>query len=211
MPPTITASPTTYVSHPGHLSSKTKSKKSNKTKSFASKSGGLHNVNLLKQSKIHKKQKQRLSALGDPKKLNKRDAAKIAQLEKELPKLNGVVPPQTGRMRAGGGGKKGKVFVEDKETMLSILSMVNDTKDVQIENKLEKGRQLEALRELRRKQQETREEQKKSKLDSAKSAIRKKRRSNHPNNDKSTTNYPSSSSTKAESKAPPKKKKVSFA
>ena len=37
------------------------------------------------------------------------------------------------------GGKKGKRFVEDKESMFEILRLVNDVKEEKIGEKLEKG------------------------------------------------------------------------
>ena len=93
---------------------------------------------------------------------NKKDVAKLAQLEKQIPKLNGVIPAGVSKPKSG--KKKGKVFVDDKETMLEILKMVNDAKEVKIEEKLDKGRQLEALREQRRREQDEREMAKKRKL-----------------------------------------------
>lgn len=105
--------------------------------------------------------------------LPQRDRQRLAQLEKTLPKLNGVVP--AGISKARRGGNKGKRFVEDKESMFEILRLVNEVKEEKIEEKLEKGRQLEALREARRKEQDAREEQRKKKLEGAKDRVRRKR------------------------------------
>ncbi|KAF8457271.1 hypothetical protein BGX38DRAFT_1160200 [Terfezia claveryi] len=161
MAPIITASTSTHISQPGTLSSHPKKKP---LKSFKSKSGGLHNINL---TFAH-------IDLSNPH-LPQRDRQRLAQLEKTLPKLNGVVPAGISKARRGGVGNKGKRFVEDKESMFEILRLVNEVKEEKIEEKLEKGRQLEALREARRKEQDAREEQRKKKLEGAKDRVRRKR------------------------------------
>ena len=48
--------------------------------------------------------------------------------------------------------------------MMTILAIVNADKDGQIESKLMKSRQMEEIREARRKEAEARQEQKASKL-----------------------------------------------
>ena len=55
-------------------------------------------------------------------------------------------------------------FSVQQEGMMTILSMVNAEKEGQIESKMMKARQLEEIREARRKEAEARQEQKKSKL-----------------------------------------------
>ena len=47
---------------------------------------------------------------------------------------------------------------------MTILAMVNAEKEGQIESKMLKARQMEEIREARRKEAEARQEQKKSKL-----------------------------------------------
>lgn len=47
---------------------------------------------------------------------------------------------------------------------MTILAMVNAEKEGQIESKLMKARQMEEIREAKRKEAEARQEQKKSKL-----------------------------------------------
>ncbi len=47
---------------------------------------------------------------------------------------------------------------------MTILAMVNAEKEGQIESKMMKARQMEEIREARRKEAEARQEQKKSKL-----------------------------------------------
>ena len=51
-----------------------------------------------------------------------------------------------------------------QESMMTILAMVNAEKEGQIESKMIKARQMEEIREARRKEAEARQEQKKTKL-----------------------------------------------
>lgn len=80
------------------------------------------------------------------------------------------------------GKKKGKVFVDDQvglpcsvmpwsltnlasqESMMTILAIVNAEKEGQLESKMMKARQMEDIREARRKEAEARQEQRRSKL-----------------------------------------------
>ncbi|KAL9030076.1 MAG: hypothetical protein Q9196_001767 [Gyalolechia fulgens] len=103
-----------------------------------------------------KQQKSKPSS-GPPKKKRR------AYTEKELglPKLNTIAPVGVDRPK---GKKKGKTFVEDQESMMTILAIVNANKEGQIESKMMKSRQLEEIREARRKEAEARQAQKNSKL-----------------------------------------------
>lgn len=73
------------------------------------------------------------------------------------------------------GKKKGKVFVDDAESMMTILAIVSAEKEGQIESKMVKARQMEEIREARKKEQEKREEARKDKLEDVKDGLRKKR------------------------------------
>ena len=57
---------------------------------------------------------------------------------------------------------------------MTILALVNADKEGQIESKLMKARQMEEIREARRKEAEQREQTKKSKLEETKNDIRKR-------------------------------------
>ncbi|KAF2491862.1 hypothetical protein BU16DRAFT_530285 [Lophium mytilinum] len=94
--------------------------------------------------------------------------------EKELgiPTLNMITPAGVQKVK---GQKKGKVFVDDTESMMTILAMVNADKDGQIESKMMRARQLEEIREARRKEAEARSEQKEAILEETKDSLRKKR------------------------------------
>ncbi|EGX50140.1 hypothetical protein AOL_s00076g345 [Orbilia oligospora ATCC 24927] len=94
-----------------------------------------------------------------------------AQLK--LPTLNGIVPTGVIKPR---GKKKGKVFVEDKETMMDILELVNNSVDGVIQGKVEKNRRLEVVREQKRKEQERREKDKEAKFEDVKDSLKKKRK-----------------------------------
>lgn len=83
--------------------------------------------------------------------------------EKELniPKLNSIVPAG---IQKPNGMKKGKTFVDDKETMMTILAMVQAEKEGNIESKMMRARQMEEIREARKAEQEKRDMSKKKKL-----------------------------------------------
>ncbi|MCJ1393036.1 60S ribosomal subunit assembly/export protein [Xylographa bjoerkii] len=78
-----------------------------------------------------------------------------------LPKLNMITPVG---VEASRGKKRGKVFVDDAESMMTILAMVNADKEGQIESKMMKSRQMEEIREARKAEAEKREQMRKGKL-----------------------------------------------
>ncbi|CAH0029069.1 unnamed protein product [Clonostachys rhizophaga] len=145
------------------------------------------------------KEKNRAALLQKPKK-------KVYTAEElNIPKLNMITPVGVVKPR---GKKKGKIFVDDKEGMNTILSLVQAEKEGQIESKMIKARQLEEIREARRVEAEKKEEEKKTKLENMKDSLRKKRnRKSSGKEDESLTEV-SSTGTKA---TKPKKKSVSFA
>lgn len=126
-------------------------------------------------SKVSKKRKA-----PPPKQQKTKPAAPVKKkkrvyTEKELgiSKLNMITPVGVELPK---GKKKGKVFVDDQESMMTILAIVNADKEGQIESKMMKSRQMEAIREARRKEAEARQEQRKSKLEETKDSMRKKRK-----------------------------------
>ena len=58
---------------------------------------------------------------------------------------------------------------------MTILAIVNAEKEGQIESKMMKARQMEEIREARRKEAEARQEKKNEKLEDVKKAMKKKR------------------------------------
>ncbi|GAP84088.1 putative 60S ribosomal subunit assembly export protein LOC1 [Rosellinia necatrix] len=128
--------------------------------------------------------------------------------EKELgiPQLNMITPVGVTKPK---GKKKGKVFVDDKESMSTILAIVQADKDGQIESKMIKARQMEEIREARRVEAEKKESEKQAKLDETKESLRKKRKRNKAPADDDTDVISNAVSTGTNVK--PKKKRVAFA
>ncbi|KAJ8123248.1 hypothetical protein ONZ43_g754 [Nemania bipapillata] len=128
--------------------------------------------------------------------------------EKELgiPQLNMITPVGVTKPK---GKKKGKVFVDDKESMSTILAMVQAEKDGQIESKMIKARQMEEVREARRVEAEKKEAERKARLDETKDSLRKKRKRNKiPGDDEKDM---ISDAVSAGTNMKSKKKRVSFA
>ncbi|KAF2746730.1 hypothetical protein M011DRAFT_494880 [Sporormia fimetaria CBS 119925] len=99
------------------------------------------------------------------------------EAELDIPKLNGIVPAGVAKPK---GQKKGKVFVDDPESMMTIMSLVNAEKEGHIESKIQKARQWEEVREAKRKEAEKRSEEKKAKFEDRKQELKgNKRRSRH--------------------------------
>ncbi|RYO80568.1 hypothetical protein DL764_009883 [Monosporascus ibericus] len=142
--------------------------------------------------------------------LKKKQKKTYSEKELGIPQLNMVTPVGVTKPK---GKKKGKVFVDDKETMSTILAIVQAEKEGQIESKMMKARQMEEIREARRAEAETKEQEKKSKLEETKEALRKKRKRTRPSEgaadgDADGIKEATSAGTNA---AKPKKKRVSFA
>lgn len=119
------------------------------------------------------KGKPKSSAKGPPRKVVEQKTKGISKVpakkkrrvytEKELglPTLNMITPAGVQKPK---GKKKGKVFVDDQESMMTILAMVNADKEGQIESKIMKARQMEEIRQARQKELEARQAAKKEKL-----------------------------------------------
>ncbi|POS85425.1 hypothetical protein EPUL_001979 [Erysiphe pulchra] len=122
--------------------------------------------------------------------------------ELDIPTLNMITPIGVQKPK---NKKKGKIFVDDTESMMTILSIVNAEKSGQIESKMIKARQMEEIREARRVESEKRQEIKKTKLNEIKNSMRKKRnRTNRIDEDIQNTEPDAASKLKP-------KKRVSFA
>ncbi|KAL6242687.1 60S ribosomal subunit assembly/export protein [Rhinocladiella similis] len=103
-------------------------------------------------------------------KVSKKRARTYTDKELGLPALNMITPVGVQKRR---GKKKGKIFVDDKESMMTILAMVNAEKEGQIESKMIKARQMEEIREARRKEMEKKKEQKQQALEEVKKGLKK--------------------------------------
>ncbi|PGH04768.1 60S ribosomal subunit assembly/export protein LOC1 [Helicocarpus griseus UAMH5409] len=145
-----------------------------------------------------------------PEHMKKKKKRVYTEKELDLPQLNMITPVGVTKPK---GAKKGKVFVDDQESMMTILAMVNAEKEGQIESKMMKARQLEEIREARRKEAEARQEVKKEKLENVKDSLRKKKRpsTNEGKDDgkKSASGTAKDSASSATTK--PSRKRVSFA
>ncbi|KAL1311080.1 hypothetical protein AAFC00_001289 [Neodothiora populina] len=122
--------------------------------------------------------------------------------EKELgiPKLNSIVPAGIQKPH---GVKKGKTFVDDKESMMTILAMVQAEKEGNIESKMMRARQMEEIRAARKAEMEKKEDFRKQKLEATKDEIRQRKKSNKRGDITAAEPAP-------ESENKPKKKRVSF-
>ena len=92
---------------------------------------------------------------------NKRKRKEYSEKELNIPKLNMITPAGVQKPK---GKKKGKIFVDDQESMMTILAMVNADKEGRIESKMIRARQMEEIRQARQREMEARAEQKKAKL-----------------------------------------------
>ncbi|KAK5660131.1 hypothetical protein OQA88_13600 [Cercophora sp. LCS_1] len=140
--------------------------------------------------------------------LKKRKKRVYSEKELGIPQLNMVTPVGVQKPK---GKKKGKVFVDDRESMATILAIVQAEKEGQIESKMIKARQMEEIREARRAEAEKKEQERKEKLEETKDSLRKKRkrpRGEKGGDDEVDVKEVVSAGTKA---AKPKKKRVSFA
>lgn len=167
-----------------------------------------------------------------PENLQKKKQRVYTEAELDLPKLNSITPVGVVKPK---GKKKGKTFVDDEvrlvpleeirkenqfncllleqEGMMTILAMVNAEKEGQIESKMMKARQLEEIREARRKEAEARQAEKRGKLESAKDAIRnkKKRKGGDDKGGQKSSAVAADAANGSAKSSKPKRKSVSFA
>lgn len=92
---------------------------------------------------------------------NKRKRRTYTEAELDIPKLNGIIPTGIAKPK---GQKKGKKFVDDPTSMMAIMSVVNAEKEKNVESKIMRARQLEEVREAKRKEAEQRAEEKTAKF-----------------------------------------------
>jgi 60S ribosomal subunit assembly/export protein LOC1 len=118
----------------------------------------------------------------------------------DLPKLNTAINPEGVKLAKR--GKKGKKFA-DEDAMMRIMKSVSQTVDSKNASKLEKARQLEEIREAKRKEMERKDQEKEERLSQKKSELRKKRKKSTPRRDDDDSDN--------DKKLTKPKKKVSFA
>ncbi|TKA24145.1 hypothetical protein B0A50_06885 [Salinomyces thailandicus] len=105
---------------------------------------------------------------------------RYTEKELKIPTLNGINP--AGVQKAAR-AKKGKKFVEDRESMNAIMAMVMAEKEGNIESKTMRARQLEEVREARKAEMEKRSEHKKAGLEERKRDIKQKGKRRHSETD----------------------------
>ncbi|KAI6783017.1 60S ribosomal subunit assembly/export protein loc-like protein [Emericellopsis cladophorae] len=171
---------------------KTDDDKPKSSKSSAGRKGPVNATQL--------KEKNRALLLKKPKRKTYTDT------ELNIPKLNMITPVGVVKPK---GKKKGKVFVDDKEAMTTIMSLVQAEKEGQIESKITKARQLEEIRQARKEEAAKKEEERKTKLENVKESLRKKRKRGPT--DKDDDNIKGAASAGTKMGKPSKRKSVSFA
>ncbi|KAK4632184.1 60S ribosomal subunit assembly/export protein LOC1 [Fulvia fulva] len=95
---------------------------------------------------------------------------RYSEKELKVPKLNGIIP--TG-VEKPPNVKKGKNFVDDKESMNAIMALVMAEKEGNIESKMMRARQMEEVREAKKAEAEKRAQSKKESLEGRKEDIKK--------------------------------------
>ncbi|KAL9945250.1 60S ribosomal subunit assembly/export protein [Verticillium nonalfalfae] len=133
---------------------------------------------------------------------------KYTDEELGLPKLNMITPVGVEKPK---GKKKGKIFVDDRESMSTILSIVQAEKEGQIESKMIKARQMEEIREARRLEEEKKVEERRAKLEDVKDGLRKKRKRSNKNTGADEDKVSELAAAGTRATKPKSKKRVSFA
>jgi 60S ribosomal subunit assembly/export protein LOC1 len=131
--------------------------------------------------------------------------ARYSEKELKIPQLNGIVP--TGVQKPPN-AKKGKNFVDDKESMNAIMALVMAEKEGNIESKMMRARQMEEVREAKKLEAEKRAGEKRQGLEERKQNIKqgsKKRRHSDATADASKPDK-----KEGESVSKSKRKRVSF-
>ncbi|EXJ71896.1 uncharacterized protein A1O5_04397 [Cladophialophora psammophila CBS 110553] len=141
---------------------------------------------------------------------SKRKQKTYTDKDLNLPALNMITPvsapenPTNHSRKGGTGKKKNKIYIDDEESMRTILAMVNAEKEGQIESKLIKARQMEEIREARRKEMEQRKESKREELEGVKKGLKKGNKKAKPQEKESEREQNGEGKSKT-------KKRVSFA
>jgi len=154
---------------PAHAANKRSSKPSGKP---SSKSGSSFKAKKPASKPLSKPTQQKtMSSKASLKK--KPPHMRYTEKELKVPQLNGIKP--VGVQKAAR-AKKGKNFVDDKDSMNAIMAMVMAEKEGNIESKMMRARQLEEVREARKLEMEKRAEGKKAGLEERKQDIKDKGR-----------------------------------
>lgn len=147
---------------------------------------------------VSKNNKARDRAISKGKLSRKKKERVYTEKELGIPKLNTALDPVGVKVK----GKKGKKFVNDTSMQIILAEVLQQSNEAHA-SKLERARQLEAIREAKRKEIDEKEQQDKQRIDDKKKELKNRKRKGKG---------------KAESKAEPEttpkkgsKKRVSFA
>lgn len=139
----------------------------------------------------------------------KKKAKVYSEKQLNLPVLNSIIPANAKTVqRAGGTGKKkNKVYVDDVESMTTILAIVTAEKEGHIESKVAAERQKEEVRQARLNEAEAKEKKRQGKINDKKDEIKDGKRKSKKREDglKGKVNEEKAG------KAVKKRKSVSFA
>ncbi|KAF2165095.1 hypothetical protein M409DRAFT_24481 [Zasmidium cellare ATCC 36951] len=95
---------------------------------------------------------------------------RYTEKELKIPQLNGIRPAG---VQKPPNAKKGKNFVDDKESMNAIMAMVMAEKEGNLEGKMMRARQMEEVREAKKLEAEKRAQSKKDGLEGRKEELKK--------------------------------------
>lgn len=124
-----------------------------------------------------------------------------------MPQLNGILP--AGVQKAPN-AKKGKNFVDDKESMNTILALVMAEREGNIESKMIRARQLEEVREARRVEAEKRTQSKKQGLEDRKQDIKDEKKARKRGSSETKSTSRNDDGVTSQDKKKSSKKRVSF-
>ena len=138
-------------------------KGSNKRSQKPAASGSSSRIKKKAPSKIPRKapEQQKTKSASSHAASNRKKKRVYTDKELNIPTLNGIRPAG---IQKPNGVKKGKTFVDDKESLMTILAMVQAEKEGNIESKMIRARQMEEIREARKAEAEKREAGRKEKL-----------------------------------------------
>ncbi|KAH7348183.1 hypothetical protein BKA66DRAFT_447382 [Pyrenochaeta sp. MPI-SDFR-AT-0127] len=157
----------------GKSSSSKSSSKSSRPKSTGKEPEGISKRKQKSMSLAKPGGAQKSKSLTSKSNLNRKKKRVYTEKELDIPLLNSIIPAGIAKPK---GEKKGKIFVDDPASMMAIMSVVHAEKEGRLESKIMRARQLEEIREAKRKEADERSDEKKEKFEERKQALKKKRK-----------------------------------
>lgn len=124
--------------------------------------------------------------------------------ELNIPAVNGIIPVG---VQKPPNAKKGKNFVDDKESMNAIMALVMAEKEGNIESKMMRARQMEEVREAKKAEAEKRAGERREGMEERKKNIKDSKKRRKPDGE---TEAPAEEAKENEGAKRFKKKRVSF-